>query len=237
MYVRLGRRYTFGVSHNQEPGDLLELGAYLGKTAIRMGTYLRDGEKFTVCDLFDLAREEKSIRPGARRAYADLAQAGFERNYLSFHETLPTIVCAKTSAIVDHVVPASCRFIHIDASHTYEDVKTDLGSARTLLKPDGIVVLDDYRTEHTTGTAAAIWQAVANDWLRIICLSANRCFATWAPDTAEIQDRMIRWLNRRGDHYCDVQLVLGQRLVRVVTEVSQALPARSPQSRRNWGVR
>ncbi|MFB9372189.1 class I SAM-dependent methyltransferase, partial [Kitasatospora albolonga] len=34
-------------------GDLLELGSYLGRSAILMGRYLQSGERFTVCDLFD----------------------------------------------------------------------------------------------------------------------------------------------------------------------------------------
>lgn len=199
---------------NQEPGDLLELGAYLGKTAIHMGSYLRPGETFTVCDLFDLARDEGSIRPGARRAYATLTQATFERNYLAFHDMLPVIVRAKTDAILDHVAKGSCRFIHIDASHAYEDVRTDLLSARQLLTPEGIVVFDDYRTAHTPGTAAAVWQAVVTEGLRVICLSDHRFYATWG-DPARAQDDLIEWIGGRRDHYCDVQTVLGQRLVRV----------------------
>lgn len=104
------------VLQHQQPGDLLELGTYLGKTAIHMGTYLRAGEQFTVCDLFDHARDEESLRPGARRAYATLTKERFERNYLAFHDNLPTIVRANTNEILSHVQAGSCRFIHIDAS-------------------------------------------------------------------------------------------------------------------------
>lgn len=215
----------------KEPGDLLELGVYQGKTAIHMGSYLRSGEKFTVCDLFDLARDEDSIRPGARRAYADLTQAQFERNYLSFHDRLPTVVRGRTDQILDHVAPGSCRFIHIDASHTYQDVRHDVQAARQLLTPTGVVVFDDYRTEHTPGTAAAVWEAVANEGLRVICLSANRFYATWA-DPTPIQDRMISWLQRRDDHYCDLQDVLGQRLLRVVRIRKQPPPDRGRASDR-----
>ena len=54
-----------------EPGDLLEIGAYLGRSAIHMGQHQRAGETFTVCDLFDLASTETSIRPGARAGYQE----------------------------------------------------------------------------------------------------------------------------------------------------------------------
>lgn len=218
---------------NQEPGDLLELGVYLGKTAIHMGNYLRPAERFTVCDLFDLARDEYSIPTGERRRrYSDLTQAAFERNYLSFHETLPTIIRAKTSVILDHVVEHSCRFIHIDASHRYEDVRSDLLNARELLTPTGVVVLDDYRSEHTPGTAAAVWQAVANDGLRVICVSPQRFYATWS-DPTETQNELARWVEGRADHYCDFQDVLRQRLLRVAQHRGSPRSSMSP-SQPEW---
>ena len=34
------------------PGDLVELGAYLGKSAVIIGSHLREGERFVVVDLF-----------------------------------------------------------------------------------------------------------------------------------------------------------------------------------------
>lgn len=196
-------------------GDLLELGVYEGKSAIHMGQFLADGEKFTVCDLFDLAGGDQTIRPGARKRYKDLTREKFERNYLAFHEGLPIVVQGRTAIIVDHVAPNSCRFTHIDASHMYEHVRGDLLSARKLLQPDGIVVFDDYRTEHCPGTAAAVWEAMATEGLRVICVSANKFYGTWGdPDT--IQKDLIEMIAGRDDHRCDLQSVMGQRLVRVV---------------------
>src|SRR4051812_23935741 len=34
-------------------GDLLELGTYLGRSAILIGRHLQPSETFTICDLFD----------------------------------------------------------------------------------------------------------------------------------------------------------------------------------------
>lgn len=36
-----------------ERGDLLEVGTYMGKSSIFMGTHLSEEETFTVCNLFD----------------------------------------------------------------------------------------------------------------------------------------------------------------------------------------
>jgi FkbM family methyltransferase len=202
-------------------GDLLEIGVYHGKSAIQMGRFRRPGEKFTACDLFDLAHDDDSIRPGARTAYATLTQKDFEDNYLAFHDELPIIVRGRSDVIVDHVAAGSCRFVHIDASKTYEHVRGDVESARKLMRADGVVVVSDYRTEHTPGTAAAMWEAMATGGLHVICLSANKFYATW-DDPSQIQNDLIEWLAGRTDHRCDLQDAMGQRLPRVVRTAKKA---------------
>jgi hypothetical protein len=205
-------------------GDLLEMGVFQGKTAIHIGSFLKPGETFTVCDLFDLARDDQTIRPGARSAYADLTQKTFEANYLAFHPQLPTIVRGRTDIITEHVAPGSCRFIHVDASHMYEHVHGDAASARMLAGPDAVVVFDDYRTEHCPGTAAAVWEAVAVGDLKIICVTANKFYGTWGDATA-IQNQLQKALSQRGDYRLDIQQVLGQRLLRVIQMPNRGGPA------------
>lgn len=207
----------------ETPGDLLEMGVYQGKTAIHIAAFRRAGERVTVCDLFDFARAEESIRPGARKAYATLTQDTFERNYLAFHDELPTIVRGMTDTIAEHVEPASCRFAHIDASHMYEHVHGDAMTARTLLREDGVIVFDDYRTEHCPGTAAAVWEAVATSGLQVICVSANKFYGTWG-DAKRVQDDLIEHIASLGDHRCDVQQVMGQRLLRIARVTPEGAP-------------
>jgi Methyltransferase domain len=209
----------------EHPGDLLELGVFQGRSAIHIGSYRKPDERFTVCDLFDHARDEESIRPGARKAYANLTQAIFERNYLAFHDELPAIVRGLTETIVDHVAPGTCRFAHIDASHMYEHVRGDLIAVRSLLRTDGIVVFDDYRTEHCPGTAAAVWEAMATEGLRVVCVSANKFYGTWGNATP-MQDDLIEHVASRSDHRCDLQRVMGQRLVRLA-KIAAPKPAKS----------
>jgi methyltransferase family protein len=209
--------FTFVLSRQnrvQEPGDLLELGVFEGRTAIHIGSYRKLGEQMTVCDLFDFARAEESIRPGARKAYANLTQETFERNFLAFHQELPMIVRGLSETIAGHVAPGSCRFIHIDASHMYEHVRGDMLNARSLLRPDGVVVFDDFRTEHCPGTAAAVWEAMAVEGLRVICVSPNKFYGTWG-DPKAIQDDLIEHVATLSDLRCDIQQVMGQRLVRL----------------------
>ncbi|MFD5803133.1 MULTISPECIES: class I SAM-dependent methyltransferase [unclassified Streptomyces] len=211
-------------------GDLLELGAYLGKSAILLGHRLRDGETLTVCDLFGAEPPDAANRAEAAKSYSSLTRQAFERNYLSFHKTLPTIVQAPSSAIVDEVAPGSCRFVHIDASHLYEHVEGDIGAARDLLGPDGIVVLDDFRSEHTPGVAVAAWEAVLNRGLRPVCLSSQKLYGTWG-DPEPVQEALLAALRGRDDIAVTVERAAGQRLVRTRAKSKRLSPPPLPVSR------
>src|SRR4051795_2361016 len=95
-------------------GDLLELGCYLGKSAILIGRHRRDDEAFTVCDLFDGPAPDQANAGEMLKSYSTLTRLGFETNYRVFHPDLPTIVQGPTSVILEHVSPDSCRFVHVD---------------------------------------------------------------------------------------------------------------------------
>ncbi len=197
-----------------EPGDLLELGAFMGKSAIFLAGYMRDGEEFTVCDLFDSPAPDESNLAEMADSYPTLTRRGFETNYLAFHEVLPTIIQAPTSAVADRVRPASCRFVHIDASHLYEHVVQDIASSKIVAAPGAVVVFDDYRSEHCPGVAAAVWGAVANGDLRLIAVSASKLYATW-DDPAPYQAALLAWLDGREDLWHGVDIVAEQSLVRI----------------------
>ncbi|MYR43567.1 class I SAM-dependent methyltransferase [Streptomyces sp. SID5910] len=194
-------------------GDLLELGAYLGKSAILLGHHLQDGEKLTVCDLFEADAPDEANRAESAKSYATLTRQAFERNYLSFHDALPVIIQAPSSAVTGEVAPGTCRFAHIDASHLYEHVHGDIGAVRDLLLPEGVVVLDDYRTEHTPGVAVAAWEAVLNRGLRPVCLSTQKLYATWG-DPEPLQEELLAALRGRDDCSVTVEWAAGHRLVR-----------------------
>ncbi|MGW5784323.1 class I SAM-dependent methyltransferase [Streptomyces sp. NPDC003757] len=212
-------------------GDLLELGAYLGKSAILLGHHLRDGETLTVCDLFGAEPPDAANRAEAAKSYSSLTRQAFERNYLSFHDTLPTVIQAPSSAVVDRVAPGSCRFVHVDASHLYEHVEGDIGAARELLGPDGIVVLDDFRSEHTPGVAVAAWEAVLNRGLRPVCLSSQKLYGTWG-DPEPVQEELLAALRGREDIAVTVERAAGQRLVRTRARSKRLRPPSLPSSRR-----
>lgn len=197
-----------------EHGDLLEMGAYMGKSAIFTAAYLRAGERFTVCDLFDAedAPDENNAAE-ARKSYSTLTRTAFEQNYLAFHDELPHIIQGTTSVVPSLVDDDTCRFVHVDASHLYEHVEGDIGAARDVLLPGGIVVLDDFRSEHTPGVSVATWEAVLNRGLRPICLSTQKLYGTWG-DPQPVQEELLAMLRDRTDVGLSVQEAAGHCLVR-----------------------
>ncbi|WP_042440931.1 class I SAM-dependent methyltransferase [Streptacidiphilus albus] len=197
-------------------GDLLELGAYLGKSAVVLGEHLRPAERLTVCDLFDSDAPDDDNGAEMTMSYrSTLTRDSFEANYLAFHDELPVIVQAPTSVLADGRIPeGSCRFVHVDASHLYEHVALDIKVARRALAPEGVIALDDFRSEHTPGVAAAVWEAVLSDGLRPICISSEKFYGTWG-DPEPFQEELLREV--KGWERCrtDVQTVSGHRIVRI----------------------
>ncbi|WP_438295609.1 class I SAM-dependent methyltransferase [Streptomyces sp. HUAS TT7] len=205
----------------EQAGDLLELGAYLGKSAIFIGGYLRPGEEFTVCDLFDSPAPDDPNSAEMDRSYSTLTRRGFEANYLAFHEELPTVVQAPTSVIASRLKPDSCRFIHVDASHLYEHVHGDIEAARELAAPDAIVAFDDFRAEHCPGVAAAVWGAVATMELKLICITGTKAYGTWG-DAEPVRAELLAWLKSRKDLWHGVEEVAGAPLIRIDGKKAQA---------------
>lgn len=186
-------------SRTEPPGDLLELGAFKGKSAIVIGANRRPGEAFTVCDLFDDITTSDAAHDTEKRFFRgqSLTQAEFERNYRAFHEELPVIVRAPTAEITAHVEPGSCRFVHIDASHVYANVREDTAAARLLMRDNGVVAFDDFRKPQTLGTAAAVWEAILNDGLKPIANTDFKLYATWG-DPAPLQAEITRRAREAG---------------------------------------
>ncbi len=203
-------------------GDLAELGAYLGKSAVLIGWGQQPGETFTVVDLFEEEATAEENRAENEEQYAELSQEAFERNYLSIHDTLPVVVRGPSASVVDHAAHGTHRFVHIDASHLYEHVVEDIAAARTLLKPGGVVVFDDYRAAHTPGVAAAVWRATAED-LRPFAVSMSKLYATF-DDSGPWFDALQGWLEQRSYWRHEVQQVAGQPLLRVMRPAGKAAP-------------
>ncbi|MEY9846611.1 class I SAM-dependent methyltransferase [Streptacidiphilus sp. MAP5-3] len=210
----------------ETPGDLIEMGAYLGRSAIMLGDYVREGETFTVCDLFDSDAPDEANSGEMAASYRDtLTRKAFESNYLAFHDALPIVVQAPTSVMSDgRTEPKSARFVHIDASHLYEHVIGDIAFAKEALSPEGVVVLDDYRSEHTPGVSAAVWEAVATMDLLPIVVSANKFYGTWG-DPTPLQDLLLKELAEHPELTAYEEKIRGNRIIRLRNKAGLKPPA------------
>jgi hypothetical protein len=83
-----------------------------------------------------------------------------------------------------------------------------------VLADKGIVVCDDYRTEHAPGVAAAAWEAVLSGGLNVICLTRQKLYGTWS-DASDVQAELVDWLADRDDLWHEVQLIADRSVVRV----------------------
>ena len=198
-------------------GDLAELGVAFGRSTVLVGSDVRDGETFTVVDLFENpATDAANERELDEWCHGQVTRQRFEETYRGIHGTVPTIVQGLSSTIVDHAAHGTHRFVHVDASHLYEHVAVDLSSARTLLAERGAVVFDDYRTEHAPGVGAAVWPEVASGGLSPFALSPQKLYATWGDPDPYLQ-AVRRWVAESG-WPAETQRIRGRQVVRLRSE-------------------
>jgi hypothetical protein len=155
-----------------------------------------------------------------------LTREAFEANYAAFHATPPEIVQAPTAVLTDHVQPGSCRFVHIDACHLFDNVREDMATARMALTDNGVVVFDDIRAEHTPGVPAAVWPEVLSGGLNPVCITPGKLYATWGP-ADRIQSALTHWLegSEGANHET---LELGERRIVRIGEWNPAPPSPVP---------
>ena len=75
-------------------GDLFEIGAYLGKSAILLGYLARPpAERLTVCDVFEHVESvDAESLPQHNHWYSGLSEKAFLEQYQRFHEHMPDVI-------------------------------------------------------------------------------------------------------------------------------------------------
>jgi predicted O-methyltransferase YrrM len=140
-------------------GDLLEIGGYLGKSAVALGYMLRQEETLVVVDPWDSEISDAENAGEQARLYPDVTFDRFKTNYQRFHTGLPDMRRGISSQCLPGLDSARYRFIHVDGSHEWEQVKFDVDEVLRLLAPDGVVAFDDLQAP---GVGAAVWPACAS---------------------------------------------------------------------------
>lgn len=176
---------------NSFRGDLLEIGALYGKSAIVLGCHAGSDEKVIVCDIFNDAEGGTDNVAENAQSYIGLNRKKFEDNYVRWVDRPPVVIAELSEHIVGKVEPRSLRFAHVDGSHLYSVVRMDIANTRNLMNDGGVVAMDDFRAFHTPGVAAAVWEAVATEGLIPICLSEQKLYGSWHAETARATREML----------------------------------------------
>jgi predicted O-methyltransferase YrrM len=122
-------------------GDILEIGTYKGKSAALLGRHLKDGERLVLVDVTDYL-DPIAVEPFKDRTDFILSDSSkLRRSLPRYGERHHTF-----------------RFIHIDASHGYEETFRELEMANELLAPLGIISLDDFTNLNYSQNIAAIFK-------------------------------------------------------------------------------
>jgi predicted O-methyltransferase YrrM len=122
-------------------GDILEIGTYKGKSAALLGRHLRNEERLTLVDIADYL-DPAAVAPFKSRTDFILSDSS------KLRKSLPRYRDRKRTF----------RFIHIDASHGYEETFRELELANELLAPLGIISLDDFTNLNYSQNIAAIFK-------------------------------------------------------------------------------
>ena len=196
----------------------------------------QDGEAFTVCDLFEGEAPDGANRAETSKSYASLTRETFERNYLSFHDTLPTVITGpqflggspgrwpRTAAASSTSTPRIC---------TSTCTATSERPTRSCC-PTGVVVLDDFRSEHTPGVSVAVWEAVLNRGLRADLPQHAEAVRRRGATPSRSRRNCWTMLRGRADVGLSVQEAAGHRLIRA--RAQKMKPPAFPRSRHYRGA-
>jgi hypothetical protein len=196
-------------------GDLLEIGAYHGKSAAFLGFLRRPAERFVVCDLFGAPAVSRDNQAEQADWYPGLRRQIFERRYRQIHEELPDILVCNSRRLKQRArLSRTFRFIHIDGSHLYRIVRQDIRMSTELLKAGGVVALDDYRSAHTPGVAAAMWEAVLQGRLTPICATPQKMYATAGGRKIAWFEKLLEWSGGQNELTVAVEAIPFRRILR-----------------------
>ena len=189
---------------SQDSGHILEIGVYQGKSAIFIENFRKESEEFHICDVFDSVETDSQNNSEIEKSYENLTFLNFKYNFERFHSKMPIVHVCDSTKLPNEISNKNFRFIHIDGSHLYDIVKSDLKFASEHLQPDyGVIAMDDFRAAHTTGVAAAMWESVINGNLVPILITPNKAYLS-NPNNKLVIENLLSVI--KGQRY-EIELV------------------------------
>jgi methyltransferase family protein len=182
-------------------GDVLEIGSFFGRSALLL-EYLKDEQEVLhVCDLFEATPPTEAGRDELAAFSGDMpTRSDFEEMFRSFEATVPVIHQQPSSELnANELGPNRFRFVHVDGSHVYDAVASDIELACDLATDGGVVAFDDFANVGHPGVAAAVWPAVMERDLEPFVCSPSKLYATRGSDrAARYRDAVWEFATVRG---------------------------------------
>ena len=120
-------------------GDIIEIGSYHGRSTCLLAYCLKEGERLTVCDAFDMDTKDRyRDRPTPDVLWSNLLMV----NPGLKEERVVIKRCLSSELRPDE--DARFRFAHIDGGHSYGVVTGDLALCAGSMAGGGVIAVDDY---------------------------------------------------------------------------------------------
>ena len=166
-------------------GDLFEIGVWRGRSAAVLASYQEEGETLYLCDL-------KVDDVAIRAAFASIGAA--DRKVVA--------ISAPSSELPGRLdlraLHQSVRWLHIDGEHTGPAVYSELELAHRIVRPDGLVVIDDFFSpRYPANTTEVIRYLEKNPFhFRLLAVGFNKGYLCRPESLPRYMDFMASGMSR-----------------------------------------
>lgn len=130
--------------------DTLEIGVHRGLSAILVAALRGDDARFVAIDLFeDMQGENVSNSGSGSKAHFLSHMSAYHGGSMDFMRVLPAL----SSSLTMEDLGINYSFCHVDGGHSDEETYGDLALCSKVLRPGGILVLDDYFNANFPGVS------------------------------------------------------------------------------------
>ena len=162
----------------QKGGTIGEVGVGLGHFSSFVLPYLQP-DRFLAIDLFDLHTKPNIWGRTAQQVFGDRTHRAFFDDMFAAHASRMTVLEGQSAEALGKCADLSIDVLYVDADHSYAGVQRDIVAALPKMKPDGLLVFNDYVLQahignEPFGVVRAVNELVlASDW-RVVGFSLQR---------------------------------------------------------------
>jgi hypothetical protein len=173
-------------------GSVLEIGVHQGLSAIAVAAIRGEGAEFVAVDLFDELQAHNVSASGRGN------RSRFERNLTAFFGDTGFIRCiaSPSAAIEPAELGVRFSFCHVDGGHSVGETSSDLELCAAVLRPGGLLALDDYFNPSHPGVCegAMRFRWAHPDVLVPVAVGFNKVLLQKQPAPFDLHDAFERCL-------------------------------------------